>query len=115
MAWRTITVTIFAVELSCAAFAFADITGRVVRVLDGDTIEVLHNTHAERIRLNGIDCPEGMAYESILAHVSDRRVDSRPNGSAVSPHNNPLNPICQLDGSEERVSVYPASSWSPSR
>ena len=32
-------------------------------VLDGDTIEVLHNTHPERIRLSGIDCPEkGQAY-----------------------------------------------------
>jgi len=31
--------------------------------LDGDTIEVLHNNHAERIRLSGIDCPEkGQAY-----------------------------------------------------
>src|SRR5262249_24947428 len=28
-----------------------------------NTIEVLHNTRAERIRLNGIDCPEkGQAY-----------------------------------------------------
>jgi endonuclease YncB( thermonuclease family) len=27
------------------------------RSLDGDTIEVLHNNRAERIRLNGIDCP----------------------------------------------------------
>jgi len=35
----------------------------VVSVLDGDTIEVLHNNRAERIRLNGIDCPEkGQAY-----------------------------------------------------
>ena len=38
-------------------------TGPVVSVLDGDTIEVLHNGQAERIRLNGIDCPEkGQAY-----------------------------------------------------
>lgn len=37
------------------AFSF---TGRVVAVLDGDTIEVLHNGKAERIRLTGIDCPE---------------------------------------------------------
>jgi hypothetical protein len=38
-------------------------TGPVVSVLDGDTIEVLHNNHAERIRLNGIDCPEkGQAF-----------------------------------------------------
>ena len=41
----------------------ADFSGPVVSVLDGDTIEVLHNHPAERIRLNGIDCPEkGQAY-----------------------------------------------------
>jgi endonuclease YncB( thermonuclease family) len=41
----------------------AGFSGPVVSVLDGDTIEVLHNTRAERIRLNGIDCPEkGQAY-----------------------------------------------------
>jgi micrococcal nuclease len=29
----------------------------------GDTIEVLRNKHSERIRLNGVDCPEnGQAY-----------------------------------------------------
>jgi endonuclease YncB( thermonuclease family) len=40
-----------------------DFTGPVISVLDGDTIEVLHNTWAERIRLSGIDCPEtGQAY-----------------------------------------------------
>ena len=36
----------------------ADFTGSVVGVIDGDTIEVLHNQHPERIRTNGIDCPE---------------------------------------------------------
>ena len=37
--------------------AFADLTGKVVGVLDGDTIEVIH------IRLNAIDCPEkGQPY-----------------------------------------------------
>ena len=30
---------------------------------DGDTIEVLHNRHPERIRRSGIDCPEkGQSY-----------------------------------------------------
>jgi len=38
-----------------AAFPF---TGKVVAVLDSDTIDVLHNGKAERIRLNGVDCPE---------------------------------------------------------
>ena len=37
--------------------------GKVVGLLDGDTIEDLHNTHLERVRLSGIDCPEqGHAY-----------------------------------------------------
>jgi len=36
----------------------SDFTGKVVGVIDGDTIDVLHNGQAERIRLNGIDCPE---------------------------------------------------------
>lgn len=37
--------------------AFGDFSGPVVSVLDGDTIDVLHNHRAERIRLDGIDCP----------------------------------------------------------
>ncbi|WP_447983837.1 thermonuclease family protein [Nitrospira sp. Nam74] len=36
----------------------ADFTGRVVGVSDGDTISVMHDGKAEKIRLNGIDCPE---------------------------------------------------------
>jgi endonuclease YncB( thermonuclease family) len=45
--------------------AVADFSGQVVSVLDGDTLEVLHNQHPERIRLNGIDCPEkGQAYDT---------------------------------------------------
>jgi micrococcal nuclease len=43
--------------------AFAALTFPVVTVLDGHTIEVLHKTHPERVRLNGIDCPEkGQAF-----------------------------------------------------
>ena len=39
------------------------VTGRVVGVIDGDTIDVLNGHHAERIRLSGIDCPEkGQAF-----------------------------------------------------
>src|SRR2546426_12742367 len=40
------------------AVATADFSGRVVGVSDGDTIKVLHNGKAEKIRLHGIDCPE---------------------------------------------------------
>jgi micrococcal nuclease len=34
-----------------------EIKSQVDSVLDGDTIQVLHNQHAERIRLHGIDGP----------------------------------------------------------
>jgi len=37
----------------------ADFPNPVVSVLDGGTIEVAHNYHPERIRLNGINCPDG--------------------------------------------------------
>jgi micrococcal nuclease len=41
----------------------ADFTGEVIRVLDGDTIEVFHEKKPERIRLYGIDCPKkGRAF-----------------------------------------------------
>lgn len=38
--------------------ASADFSGHVVTVLDGDTIDVMHDEHSERIRLNSIDAPE---------------------------------------------------------
>jgi micrococcal nuclease len=45
------------------AAAVCEYQGEVVRIPDGDTIEVLHNQHPEHIRLSGIDCPEkGQAY-----------------------------------------------------
>ena len=38
-------------------------SGKVVSVLDGDTIDILHNKRAKRIRLNGVDAPEkGQAF-----------------------------------------------------
>ena len=49
----------------------ANFTGPVLRVLEGDTFEVLHNHHSERIRLNGIDCPEkGQPYGLFAEHVA---------------------------------------------
>jgi len=38
--------------------ATTEFHGKVIAIIDGDTIEVLHNKTTERIRLNGIDCPE---------------------------------------------------------
>ena len=49
----------------------SDFTDPVVSVFDGDTLEVLHNNHPERIRLSGIDCPEkGQAYGQKAKHAA---------------------------------------------
>jgi endonuclease YncB( thermonuclease family) len=52
-----------------------DFTAPVVSVLDGDTIEVPHNQRPERIRLNGIDCPEkGQAFGNNAKHATSELV-----------------------------------------
>lgn len=49
--------------LRCGSALAGEFSGPVVSVLDGDTIDVLHNGQSERIRLNGIDAPEkGQPY-----------------------------------------------------
>ena len=56
------------------AFA-ADVSAPVVSVLDGDTIEVLHNQRPERIRLYGIDCPEkAQAFGQKAKHATSALV-----------------------------------------
>lgn len=55
--------TVLLILICYPSIVSADFFAQVVSVLDGDTIEVLHNSRAERIRLQGIDCPEkGQAY-----------------------------------------------------
>jgi len=40
-----------------------EIAGQVVSIIDGDTIDVLYKKRPQRIRLQGIDCPEkGQPY-----------------------------------------------------
>jgi micrococcal nuclease len=57
-----VVAALLCILLAHAALA-ADYSGLVVSVLDGDTIEILHKQHPERIRLSGIDCPEkGQPY-----------------------------------------------------
>jgi endonuclease YncB( thermonuclease family) len=44
--------------LLSSSTAYAEFTGLVVSILDGDTLTVLNDGKEEDIRLNGIDCPE---------------------------------------------------------
>jgi endonuclease YncB( thermonuclease family) len=55
------TVILVAVCLQCAVILAAPqdgFSGRVVTVIDGDTIDVLRDGHDVRVRLDGIDAPE---------------------------------------------------------
>lgn len=54
-------------------------TGKLVKVLDGDTVEVMHDGKAERIRLAQIDCPEknqpfGQAAKRYVLEVAAHKV-----------------------------------------
>ena len=50
--------TVFLTLLVTSSVLATELTGPIVGVLDGDTIEVLNGHHVDRIRLSGIDCPE---------------------------------------------------------
>ena len=58
--------------------------GKVISVADGDTITVLHDGKEEKIRLHGIDCPEGdqpfgdKATALTISLVNGRTVDVVP-------------------------------------
>lgn len=52
------SLIIVATLLACAHARAETFEGRVVGVSDGDTITVLHDRTPEKIRLNGVDCPE---------------------------------------------------------
>ncbi|GBE14994.1 thermonuclease precursor [bacterium BMS3Abin14] len=51
--WAEIPLVFLTLPAYAAAFS-----GLIIGVVDGDTIDVMHNGKAERIRLYGIDCPE---------------------------------------------------------
>jgi endonuclease YncB( thermonuclease family) len=54
---RLILVLLMSLPIAPLGVFAETMSGAVVGVLDGDTIEVLRNNQPERIRLNGIDCP----------------------------------------------------------
>ena len=62
---RNYGITLFMIFLflTWSAAAFADFSGKVVAVKDGDTLEIMKKGVAVRVRLYGIDCPErGQAF-----------------------------------------------------
>lgn len=55
---RRVVLALVAVAAFAAAPAFADFTGRVVSIADGDTLTVRDGTRDVHVRLWGIDAPE---------------------------------------------------------
>ncbi|MFI5247611.1 MAG: thermonuclease family protein [Nitrospirales bacterium] len=56
----------------------ADFSGPAVSILVGDTLEIQHSEHPERIRLSGIDCPEkGQAYGKRAKQAASQLVSER--------------------------------------
>lgn len=57
--YKVLHVLLLLQLLGLPTFAHAmSFTGKVVKVSDGDTIQVMHEGKAEKVRLAGIDCPE---------------------------------------------------------
>ncbi|WP_232068731.1 thermonuclease family protein [Nitrospira sp. KM1] len=77
---------LFVLGVLQTAAVHADFSGEVVGVLEGDLIEVRHRQQAERIRLNGIDCPEkGQPFgtgakQAVIALVFGKKVTLKIHG-----------------------------------
>lgn len=96
-----------------AGFPF---TGKVVSVLDGDTIDVLHNGQAERIPLNGIDCPEKKqpfgqrAKQFTSALVFGKEVTVRP--KTMDRHKRTVGDVLLFDGTNVNQELVKAGlAW----
>jgi len=91
----------------------ATFTGKVIRVLDGDTIEVLINKDPVRIRLADIDCPEkkqpfGQAAKKYVLKIAAQKIVTvesktkdrygRTIGEVFLPNGDSLNRLLIRDG-----------------
>ena len=96
-----VVAALLCILLARAALA-ADYSGPVVSILDGDTIEVLHNSRPERVRLSGIDCPEnGQAFgnkarQAVAAFVFGNQVTLQAHGQ--DKYGRTLGDVILLDG-----------------
>ena len=90
-----------------------NLTGKVVRVLDGDTIEVLANKESVRVRLADIDCPEKKqpfgnvakryvleiaAHEIVTVEARNKDRYGRTIGEVLLPNGDSLNRLLISNG-----------------
>ena len=85
---------IIGLALTLASFraSAATLTGKVVKVADGDTITILVGTEQHRIRLQGIDAPE---RRQPFGKASNEPYSGFPGGSLLNAnqHQSELRPI----------------------
>ena len=78
---RSYAVAFLALALLCGSTQAATLSGRVVKVSDGDTITVLTGRTQHRIRLSGIDAPE---IKQPFGQASRKHLASMIAGQAVT-------------------------------
>jgi len=77
--YKILSLTILFYSLIITSCIAATFTGKVVRVLDGDTIEVLVDKKPVRVRLAEIDCPEknqpfGQAAKKYVVKIAAQKI-----------------------------------------
>jgi micrococcal nuclease len=101
--------------VAVSAVGAADFTGQVIGVLDGDTIDVLHDKKPERIQLYGIDCPEKRqpfgqkAKQAASALLFGKEVRIETHGG--DKHRRTLGSVYQGDVNVNQVLVKEGSCW----
>jgi hypothetical protein len=97
--------------LLVTAAVAADFSSKVIRVHDGDTIDVLHKLHPERIRLSGIDCPEKcQAYGNNAKHAASKLVFGKEVTSRPTARTSTGAPLETYSCWMERTSIKNSSS-----
>jgi micrococcal nuclease len=101
--WRAAFVLLLADTAHAAEFS-----GRVVSILDSDTIQVLHSQQPERIRLSGIDCPEkGQAY----GKQAKQAVSALTSGKEVYKFGRTLADVWLRDGTNVNRTLVKEGCW----
>lgn len=101
--------------LFITSIAHADLTGRVVRVIDGDTLQILSDGNLSRVRLVGIDAPESKqpygqrSKQNLLKLVGQKKVLAK--GKATDRYGRYL-AVIYLDGVDVNASQVSAGlAW----
>ncbi|WP_208512276.1 thermonuclease family protein [Variovorax paradoxus] len=112
--------------LALASQARADFCGSVVRVLDGDTIEVLVDRSAKRVRLAEVDAPEKaqpfgsaardtlaalIAGREVLVHEVDVDRYGRVVGVVYLPSGTCVGPGLRMEPSANQAMVEMGMAW----